>query len=64
MTDQSDTGNPTAGLDADTVELTIEPLISHFNKPRTTDVFEPGKFPKSLLSTSNSDFAAGSAHKA
>eukprot|EP00976_Prorocentrum_cordatum_P071885 1180500-Prorocentrum_minimum.AAC.1 len=29
MTDQSDTGNLTAGLDTDTVELTIKTLLSH-----------------------------------
>ena len=28
MTDQSDTGNPTAGLDTDTVKLTVKPLLS------------------------------------
>eukprot|EP00959_Pyramimonas_sp_CCMP1952_P219559 4590896-Pyramimonas_sp.AAC.1 len=29
MTHQSDTGNPTAGLDTDTVELTAKTLLSH-----------------------------------
>eukprot|EP00976_Prorocentrum_cordatum_P048819 984976-Prorocentrum_minimum.AAC.1 len=28
MTDQSDTGNPTAGLDTDTAELTVRNLIT------------------------------------
>eukprot|EP00976_Prorocentrum_cordatum_P027953 567213-Prorocentrum_minimum.AAC.1 len=30
MTDQLDAGNPTAGLDTVTVELTVEPLTSQF----------------------------------
>eukprot|EP00959_Pyramimonas_sp_CCMP1952_P331825 6948399-Pyramimonas_sp.AAC.1 len=29
MTDQSDTGNPTAGLDTDAVELTVKTSSSH-----------------------------------
>eukprot|EP00976_Prorocentrum_cordatum_P059884 1175682-Prorocentrum_minimum.AAC.2 len=29
MTDQSDTGDPTAGLDMDTVKSTVKTLFSH-----------------------------------